>query len=64
VSVSLSIFEEEMFIVLEDSGTLRVAHEMLPIAAGEYIFVPPGPAYPIRSSASEQMPTLSNIPTQ
>ena len=38
--------EEEMFIVLEGSGTLRVAGEMLPIAAGDAIFIPPGPEYP------------------
>ncbi len=38
--------EEEMFIVLEGSGTLRVAGEMLPIAAGDCIFIPPGPEYP------------------
>jgi uncharacterized cupin superfamily protein len=38
--------EEEMFIVLEGSGTLRVAGEMLPITAGDVIFIPPGPEYP------------------
>ena len=38
--------EEEMFIVLEGRGTLRVAGEMLPIAAGDSIFIPPGPEYP------------------
>ena len=38
--------EEEMFIVLEGEGTLRVAGEMLPIRAGDTIFIPPGPAYP------------------
>ena len=38
--------EEEMFIVLEGSGTLRVAGEMLPIAAGDAIFIPPGPLFP------------------
>ena len=35
--------EEEMFIVLEGEGTLRVAGEMLPIHAGDIMFIPPGP---------------------
>jgi uncharacterized cupin superfamily protein len=38
--------QEEMFIVLEGAGTLRVDGEMLPIAAGDVIFIPPGPDYP------------------
>ena len=38
--------QEEMFVVLEGTGTLRVAGEMLPIKAGDVIFVPPGPEYP------------------
>lgn len=38
--------QEEMFIVLEGTGTLRVAGEMLPITAGDIIFIPPGPQYP------------------
>ena len=38
--------EEEMFIVLEGSGTLRVAGQMVPIAAGDCLFIPPGPEYP------------------
>lgn len=38
--------EEEMFIVLEGEGTLRVAGEMVPIRAGDTIFIPPGPEYP------------------
>ncbi len=38
--------EEESFIVLEGEGTLRVAGEMLPIRAGDVIFIPPGPEYP------------------
>ena len=38
--------QEEMFIVLEGEGTLRVAGEMLPIRAGDVVFIPPGPAYP------------------
>jgi len=38
--------QEEMFIVLEGHGTLRVAGEMLPIQAGDVLFIPAGPAYP------------------
>jgi uncharacterized cupin superfamily protein len=38
--------QEEMFVVLEGSGTLRVAGERLPICAGDVIFIPPGPEYP------------------
>jgi uncharacterized cupin superfamily protein len=38
--------QEEMFIILEGSGTLRVAGEMLPLKAGDVIFIPAGPEYP------------------
>jgi len=38
--------QEEMFVILEGEGTLRVAGELLPIRAGDVIFVPPGPEYP------------------
>jgi uncharacterized cupin superfamily protein len=38
--------QEEMFIVLEGSGTLRVAGEMLPLRAGDVVFIPAGPEYP------------------
>jgi uncharacterized cupin superfamily protein len=38
--------QEEMFIVLEGEGTLRVAGERLPIRAGDVITIPPGPEYP------------------
>jgi uncharacterized cupin superfamily protein len=38
--------QEEAFVVLEGSGTLRVAGEMLAIGTGDTIFIPPGPAYP------------------
>ena len=38
--------QEEMFVVLEGSGTLRVAGEMLPIKAGDTIFIPPGREFP------------------
>ena len=38
--------QEEMFIVVEGHGTMRVAGEMLAIKAGDIVFVPPGPEYP------------------
>ena len=38
--------QEEMFIVLEGSGTLRVAGETLPLKAGDVVFIPAGPEYP------------------
>jgi len=38
--------QEEMFIVIEGRGTMRVAGEMLAVKAGDVIFVPAGPEYP------------------
>ena len=38
--------QEEMFIILEGQGTLRVAGELLPLRAGDIAFIPPGPGYP------------------
>lgn len=38
--------QEEMFIVLEGAGTLRVAGEMLPLKTGDVVFIPAGPDYP------------------
>lgn len=38
--------EEEMFVVLQGEGTLRVAGERLPIRAGDTLFIPAGPEYP------------------
>ncbi|GAB4475464.1 MAG: cupin domain-containing protein [Burkholderiaceae bacterium] len=38
--------EEEMFVILEGEGTLRVADESIPIRAGDVIDIPPGPEYP------------------
>ena len=38
--------QEEMFVILEGDGTLRVAGEMLPVRAGDVVFIPPGPEYP------------------
>src|SRR5258708_2001059 len=38
--------QEEMFVILEGQGTLRVADEMLPLKTGDVIFIPAGPEYP------------------
>lgn len=38
--------QEEMFVILEGSGTLRVAGELVPIRSGDVIFIPAGPDYP------------------
>jgi uncharacterized cupin superfamily protein len=38
--------QEEMFVVIEGSGTLRVAGELIPLRAGDVVFVPPGPEFP------------------
>jgi uncharacterized cupin superfamily protein len=38
--------QEEVFIVIEGEGTVRVDGEMLPIKAGDVIFIPAGPEYP------------------
>ena len=38
--------QEEMFIVIEGSGTLRVAGELIPLRTGDVAFIPPGPEYP------------------
>ena len=48
--------QEEMFIVIEGLGTLRVAGEMLPLRSGDVVFVPPGPDYP------HQIINTSNAP--
>ena len=48
--------QEELFVVLEGRGTLRVAGELLPIRAGDVIFIPPGPAYPHQIINSSDAP--------
>jgi uncharacterized cupin superfamily protein len=53
--------QEEMFIVLEGRGTLRVAGELLPLQTGDMVFIPAGPAYPhqIINSSDEPLKYLS-----
>jgi uncharacterized cupin superfamily protein len=38
--------EEEMFVVLEGTGSARVAGEMLPLKAGDVLFTPAGKDFP------------------
>ena len=38
--------QEEMFVILQGSGSLRVAGEVLPVRAGDVVMIPAGPAYP------------------
>ena len=38
--------QEEMFVILEGEGCLRVAGERLPVRAGDVITIPAGPEYP------------------
>ncbi len=53
--------QEEMFVVIEGRGTLRVAGEMLPIRAGDVMFIPAGPDYPhqIINTSDEPLKYLS-----
>ena len=48
--------QEEMFIVLEGAGTLRVAGEMLPLRSGDVVFIPAGPEYPHQIINTSQAP--------
>jgi uncharacterized cupin superfamily protein len=57
--------QEEMFVVLEGEGTLRVAGEMLPIRKGDVIGIPPGPEYPHQIINTSDAPlTYLSISTQ
>jgi len=38
--------QEEAFVVLEGTGSLRVAGERLALKVGDVVFIPPGPQYP------------------
>jgi uncharacterized cupin superfamily protein len=38
--------QEEMFVIVQGEGTLRVAGELVPIRAGDVIFTPAGPDHP------------------
>ncbi len=57
--------QEEMFVILEGQGTLRVAGERVPVRAGDVIVIPPGSEYPhhLINTGSAPMKYLS-ISTQ
>jgi uncharacterized cupin superfamily protein len=38
--------QEEMFVILEGTGTLRVAGQHVPVRQGDVITIPSGPEYP------------------
>ena len=38
--------QEEMFVILEGRGALRVAGVTLAVRAGDVVFIPPGPEWP------------------
>ena len=38
--------QEEMFVILQGEGSLRVAGEMLPVKTGDVVVIPPGRDYP------------------
>jgi uncharacterized cupin superfamily protein len=48
--------QEEMFVILEGRGTLRVAGESVPVRAGDVVFIPPGPEYPHQFINSSDAP--------
>ena len=48
--------QEEMFVILDGNGTLRVAGEMLPISTGDVLFLPGGAGFP------HQIINTSNAP--
>jgi uncharacterized cupin superfamily protein len=57
--------QEELFVILEGQGSLRVAGQLVPVRAGDVVFIPPGPEYPHQfiNTSSEPMRYLS-ISTQ
>lgn len=48
--------QEEMFVVLSGTGTLRVAGEMLSIKTGDVIMIPAGPEYPHQIINTSDLP--------
>ncbi|TAG78162.1 MAG: cupin domain-containing protein [Burkholderiales bacterium] len=48
--------QEEMFVIIEGEGTLRVAGERIAISAGDVITIPPGPDYPHHILNTSEMP--------
>lgn len=66
--------QEEMFVILQGSATLRVAGERLALKKGDVIFIPPGPEYPHQiintsdaplhylSISTQEMPEICEYP--
>ncbi|RMP28362.1 Auxin-binding protein [Pseudomonas coronafaciens pv. atropurpurea] len=48
--------QEEMFVIIEGEGSLRVAGELLPIKTGDIVFIPPGAEYPHQIINTSQAP--------
>jgi uncharacterized cupin superfamily protein len=48
--------QEEMFVIIEGAGMLRVAGEHLPIKGGDVVFIPCGPEYPHQIINSSDAP--------
>ena len=53
--------QEELFVILRGRGALRVAGELLPVEAGDVIFLPPGPelAHQLLNDSDEPLEYLS-----
>jgi uncharacterized cupin superfamily protein len=57
--------QEEMFVILEGQGTLRVADERIAVRAGDVIDIPAGPEYPHQIlNTSQGMLKYLSISTQ
>lgn len=57
--------QEEMFIIIEGRGTLRVAGETLPLKTGDVVFIPAGPEYPHQIiNTSEALLKYLSVSTQ
>lgn len=50
--------QEELFVILRGEGSLRVDGELLAVAAGDLIFIPPGPEH------AHQLVNTSNAPLE
>ncbi|MGC6389540.1 cupin domain-containing protein [Ewingella sp. S1.OA.A_B6] len=56
--------QEEMFVVLKGTGTVRIADQMVAIKEGDVICIPPGKQYPHQIiNTSESLLTYMSIST-
>ena len=53
--------QEEMFVILEGCGSLRVAGEVLPLRAGDVVFIPPGTEYPHQIINTSDAPDRKSV---